>query len=120
VGLGSSTIYDSVILVDALNGNSETLVRLEQDDCRAISTVTRTEVLTGTKNDLEHINTLALLDGFQAIPVTTEIADLAAALRKQFRLKTADAIIYATARSLGVPLVTRDTGFPDEADVVKI
>ncbi len=120
MGLKPGTVYDSVILIDALNGDATAQARLDADDMRSISTVTRTEVLTGTKNDLAHVNTLALLDGFEAIPVTNEIADLAADLRREFRLKTADAIIYATARTLGVSLVTRDKAFPDEADVVGV
>jgi predicted nucleic acid-binding protein len=120
MGLKPGTVYDSVILIDALNGDATSQLRLDEEDARSISTVTRTEVLTGTKTELAHINTLALLDGFDAIAVTNDIADLAADLRKQYRLKTADAIIYATARVLGVSLVTRDKAFPDVADVVRI
>jgi predicted nucleic acid-binding protein len=111
-------LYDSVVLIDALNGDDAARTRLDEDDKPIISTVTRTEVLAGGRDPQSTTNILALIEGCENIPVTTEIADLAAELRKQFRLKTADAIIYATAKMLGATLVTRDKAFPDEADVV--
>jgi predicted nucleic acid-binding protein len=113
-------VYDSVMLIDALNGDDAACIRLDDDDKPIISTVTRTEVLTGGKSSKQVSQIIALIDGCENIPVTNEIADLAADLRKQYKLKTADAIIYATARTLGVQLVTRDKAFPEAVDVVQI
>jgi predicted nucleic acid-binding protein len=113
-------VYDSVILIDALNGDDAARIRLDEDDKPIISTVTRTEVLTGGNDSKQVTQIIALIDGCENIPVTSDIADLAADLCKKYKLKTADAIIYATARSLGVSLVTRDRAFPDEADVMWI
>ncbi len=116
----SGAVFDSVILIDSLNGNHEARDRLKQTNERAISVITRTEVLAGVRSDMDHTSAIAALSSCENIPVTNEIADLAADLRKQYKLKTADAIIYATARALGVSLVTWDKAFPDETDVVQV
>jgi predicted nucleic acid-binding protein len=113
-------LYDSVILIDAINDRNQMQSRIGRDADRAISVVTRTEVLTGVRSDEDRAIVTAMLDSCENIPVTEDIATLAAELRQHHRLKTADAIIYATARILGVQLVTRDTGFPDETDVVRV
>jgi predicted nucleic acid-binding protein len=118
--MGLGAVYDSVILIDSLNDRSNMNNRVGLDADRKISVITRTEILTGIFSDEDKVIAGAMLDSCVNIPVTEDIANLAAALRRQFRLKTPNAIIYATARILGVPLVTRDTGFPDEADVVRI
>jgi predicted nucleic acid-binding protein len=120
MGLSEGAVYDSVILIDALNDRANMSARIGRDSDRKISVITRTEVMTGIHDDDVRLLATAMIQSCENIPVTNEIADLAAELRQQYRLKTADALIYATARILGVPLVTRDTGFPDEADVVKV
>jgi predicted nucleic acid-binding protein len=114
------TIYDSVILIDFLKNDKAAVARLRADTRRAISVVTRTEVLAGTRHEHEHMTAIALIEACENILVSEDIADLAAELRKQFRLMTADAIIYATAKMLGAKLVTRDKAFPDEVDVVHV
>jgi predicted nucleic acid-binding protein len=118
--MGLGAVFDSVILIDSLNGVEAARAKLRSFPDRAISVISRTEVLTGTKTEADEINAGAMLDSCVNIPVTEDIANLAAVLSREFRLKTPDAIIYATARVLGVPLVTRDEGFPDEADVVRV
>jgi predicted nucleic acid-binding protein len=45
------------------------------------------------------------------VPMDTRIALLAAELHRQYKLATADAIIYATAQELGADLLTCDTHF---------
>jgi predicted nucleic acid-binding protein len=118
--MGLGAVYDSVILIDAINDRNQMQTRIGLDADRTISVITRTEVLTGVNNDEDQIIACAMLDSCENIPVTEDIANLAAELRRQYRLKTPDAIIYATARTLGISLVTRDTGFPDETDVVRV
>jgi predicted nucleic acid-binding protein len=115
-----SSVYDSVILIDALNDVSNLSAPIGLDAHRVISVITRTEVLAGIKSDSERTAANLMLESCINIPVSEEISDLAAELRKQFRLKTADAIVYATAKVLGATLVTRDKAFPDEADVVRV
>lgn len=102
--------FDSVILIDLLNGRSDARLLAESVDARLrlISIVTRTEVLTGARSDAEWQRACAVLDRFVQVETTGAIADAAARLRQQHRLKTPDAIIAATAAAHGVPLFTRD------------
>jgi len=52
------------------------------------------------------------------MPLDTTLALLAADLHREFRLATADAIVYATARLLGAELLTCDRHFEGLPDVV--
>lgn len=52
------------------------------------------------------------------VPMDTHIALLAAELHRQYKLATADAIIYATAQELGADLLTCDTHFEKLPGVV--
>ncbi|MBA3590658.1 type II toxin-antitoxin system VapC family toxin [Methylibium sp.] len=45
------------------------------------------------------------------VPLDTAIALLAADLHREYKLATADAVVYATARQLGADLVTCDAHF---------
>jgi predicted nucleic acid-binding protein len=45
------------------------------------------------------------------VPLDTRIALLAADLHRQFKLATADAVVYATAREHGADLLTCDSQF---------
>lgn len=51
------------------------------------------------------------------VPLDTEIALLAAELHREFKLATADAIVYATARQQGAELLTCDAHFEKLPDV---
>jgi predicted nucleic acid-binding protein len=118
--MGVKHVFDSVILIDSLNGNQAAFVRLRDSHDRYISVIARTEILTGTFEQADRENAIDALDSCQNVPVSQDIADLAADLRQQYRLKTADALVYATARTLGAKLVTRDKAFPDEADIEQL
>ncbi|MCD9008047.1 type II toxin-antitoxin system VapC family toxin [Luteimonas sp. XNQY3] len=52
------------------------------------------------------------------VPLDTTIALLAADLHREYRLATADAIVYATARCVGVDLLTCDSHFENLPGVV--
>lgn len=51
------------------------------------------------------------------IPLDTGIALLAADMHNQYKLTTADAVVYATAQSKGAALLTCDAHFAKLADV---
>ncbi|WP_127478005.1 type II toxin-antitoxin system VapC family toxin [Sulfurivermis fontis] len=51
-------------------------------------------------------------------PLDTQVALLAADLHRQYKLATADAIVYATAQQLGADLLTCDTHFENLPGVV--
>jgi predicted nucleic acid-binding protein len=52
------------------------------------------------------------------VPLDTAIAQLAADLQRQFKLATADAIVYATAQKHGAELLTCDEHFKGLAGAV--
>lgn len=52
------------------------------------------------------------------VPLDTAIALLAADLHRDYKLATADAIVYATARRVGAELLTCDAHFEGLPDVV--
>jgi predicted nucleic acid-binding protein len=82
------------------------------------STITITEILTkpyGTVEEQDVSYTYDLLTGYPNltwVPVDLEVAHIAARLRAEYRLKTADALQVATAFHSGATaLVTNDATF---------
>lgn len=61
---------------------------------------------------------VALTEQGRVVPLDSALALLAADLALEHRLAAADAIIYATSRHVGVPLVTADHHFSGLPDVI--
>ena len=102
-------LLDSVILIDHCNGiEAATRFLAEHGRACALSVITRAEVLAGFDDDAMEL-ALELLDQFPALPITTEIADIAARLRRSERWKLPDALQAAVAIRHGLALVTRNT-----------
>ncbi|MCL2329321.1 MAG: type II toxin-antitoxin system VapC family toxin [Bacteroidetes bacterium] len=59
--------------------------------------------------EVENIKTL--LAGFPVIPISNTIKEIAIDLKQKYSIKTPDAIIAATAQSLGLTFITADKGF---------
>jgi len=109
-------LLDTVILVDHFTGRpSATRWLLEVLSRRqaVISVITRAEALAGG-NDAQRHQVSAFLDEWECLPITPEVADLAAELRREHRWKLPDAFQAALARHHGLRLATRNTrDFPD-------
>lgn len=102
-------LLDSVIVIDHFNGiGAATRFLAENGGQCALSVITRAEALAGFTDETEPL-ALELLDNFQTLPVTREIADVAARLRRTERWKLPDAIQAAVALQHELTLVTRDT-----------
>ena len=102
-------LLDSVILIDHFNGVTAATEYLRQNWTSAsVSVIMRAEVLTGFQ---VHRETLAkqLLDRFPTLPAAADDADLAAALRRQYRWKLPDAFQAAIAVNHRLKLATRNT-----------
>lgn len=106
--VGSSVLLDTNILIDYLCGVDQARIELEHSSDRAISIVTWMEVMVGTIPENEG-QTRAFLATFRTLPVTSEVAERAVALRRQRKLKLPDAIIQATAETADRVLVTRNS-----------
>lgn len=102
------TLLDTNILIDYLNGLEPAKVELDRYKDKAISLVTWMEVMVGSSTTTEGI-IRGFLAGFTSLPINENVATLAVKLRKSYRIKLPDAIIWATAQANGRILVTRNT-----------
>jgi predicted nucleic acid-binding protein len=100
-------LFDTNVLIDFLQGRPEAAAELERWDDRAISIVNWMEVMVGATEALA-AQTGDFLGGFRLILVDEPIAALAVDLRRRYRLKLPDAIVWASARQNDRVLVTRD------------
>ena len=102
-------LLDSVIVIDHLNGiDAATSFLGVHGDDSAISIITWAEVLAGC-DDAQEASVRSLLSHFPTLPLTLEVADLAASLRKSERIKLPDAFQAAVAIEHDLILVTRNT-----------
>ncbi len=102
-------VFDTNILIDYLNGVSSAREEFQRFQLRQISVISYIEVMVGAENCGEESLLESFLATFEIIGVTTEIAKESIFLRRQFRLKIPDAIVYATAKVQGCLLVSRNT-----------
>ena len=112
-------VFDTNILIDYLNGIQHASQELARYPAAAISTITWIEVMAGAEGRGEEKAIRSFLSRFRPIAVDRPLAEAAFMLRRQHRIRLPDAIIWATARSEGTLLITRNTkDFPeDEADI---
>jgi predicted nucleic acid-binding protein len=101
-------LVDTNILIDHLNGITKATREITRSKDAAISAITWIEVMTGAASTEEEAILRALLSNFRCLEITREVAERAAVIRRQKRIKMPDAIILATAEVGGRQLVTRN------------
>jgi hypothetical protein len=101
-------VFDTNILIDYLNGIEAAQKELSQYRDRQISVITFIEVMVGAKESEEEKAIRGFLASFEVVELSAEIAQETISLRKSLRLKVPHAIVYATARSQGCILVSRN------------
>ncbi|ROH85999.1 type II toxin-antitoxin system VapC family toxin [Stagnimonas aquatica] len=74
--------------------------------------------LTRERGEEEADQLIAYTQKCQIVPLDTRIALLAAEMHRQYRLATADAIVYATARDQAADLLSCDSHFEKLPGVV--
>ena len=109
MGKPVKAVFDTNILVDYLNGVEAAKDELARYSTRLISVITFIEVMVGCKDAEEEKAVRGFLATLDVLDVSAEIAEEAVSLRQRFRLKIPDAIVYATARTQGCILVSRNT-----------
>jgi predicted nucleic acid-binding protein len=109
VGKPVKAVFDTNILVDYLKGVRAAKEELDRYRVRQISIITFIEVMVGAENAAEESAIRGFLATFEVLELSAEIAQEAISIRKELRLKIPDAIVYATARTQGCMLVTRNT-----------
>ena len=101
-------MLDSVILIDHFNGVAAATDYLSAHYADAVvSVITRAEVLTGFEQRAAG-KAARFLDCFPTLGIDQQIADLAAALRRDHGWKLPDAFQAAIAKQHGLKLVTRN------------
>ncbi len=103
-----SELFDTNILIDHLNGVDKATREIRRSRDPAISVITWIEVMTGAASPSEEAILRAFLSNFHYLEMTREVAERAALIRRQKRIKMPDAIILATAEAAARQLVTRN------------
>jgi len=102
-------LFDTNIVIDALNGLPEADAEYLRYDRVLISLITWMEVLIGEPEDDSRVRDF-LRTYFEVVPVDFAIAERAIQIRRQYRrIRLPDAIIWATAQVSDAILVTRNT-----------
>ena len=113
--MSTLTIVDTDILIDAARQVREAvdcLDQIERISALAISVVTEMELLIGCQNKTEQCNTEHFLQRFHVLRPNENAGDQAVELLRQYRLSHGllipDAMIAATAMTLGLPLISKN------------
>ncbi|GLQ58135.1 type II toxin-antitoxin system VapC family toxin [Devosia nitrariae] len=113
-------LFDTNILVDFLSAVPQAREELDRYNRKAISIITWMEVLVGARADVEAA-THEFLSGFDIVPLDDSVAGRAVELRRDYRLKLPDAVIWASADVHSMLLVTRDSkDFPVDAPGIRV
>lgn len=102
-------VFDTNIVIDALNGVADADTEYNRYDRVLISRITWMEVLIGAQsNDDAQVRDF-LETHFQIVPLDLVVSENAVQLRRLHRIRLPDAIIWATAKAYDAVLVTRNT-----------
>jgi len=108
---GKDLLIDTNILVYFFEGRDGARELLEEKNLY-VSSITVIELLgyAGLSSEQENL-IRSFLDLCIIVELDESIRERTIALRKQYSIKTPDAIIAATALELSIPLATADRGF---------
>ena len=104
-----NAVLDTNIVIDLLHGVPEALREINRYKVHHISVVTWMEILAGARSPGDELDLRRTLASLQVIPLQEPIAEEAVRLRREHKIRLPDAIIWATARTQGLLLVTRNS-----------
>jgi predicted nucleic acid-binding protein len=104
-------LFDTNVLIDYLQGSDPARSEIQRYEQAAISIVTWMEVMVGA-GEQETAPIRAFLSRFDLVELDEAVAEEAISLRRLHRMRLPDAIVWASARTRHMLLVTRDKGFP--------
>ncbi|MDQ7001051.1 MAG: type II toxin-antitoxin system VapC family toxin [Mariprofundus sp.] len=114
-------LFDTNILIDYLNGIEAAKTELALYESPAISSITWIEVMVGARSEDEEVRLRAFLNRFRIVPVSGEVAERAVELRRQYRMRLPDAMIWASALCESCLLISRNTrDFPPDHPGVRV
>ena len=120
-------VVETNVLIDFLQGVPAAADELERYDAVEVSVISLAELLVGAADEAASASAHAvaeravdtLIGACEVVPVDEAIAREAAFLRHAARVRLPYALIWATARTRGSLLVTRDEGLPADAPEVR-
>ena len=113
-------LFDTNILIDYLLNFEEARAEIGRYARGAISVISWMEVMSGTRPETED-GTRRFLDRFERIDIDAGIAERAAEIRRQRRIKLPDAVIWASAIEQQLLLVSRNSkDFPADDPAIRI
>ncbi|MCL5428839.1 MAG: type II toxin-antitoxin system VapC family toxin [Chloroflexi bacterium] len=116
----TDAVFDTNIVIDALNGTAEADAEYGGYEHVLISHITWMEVLIGAEGDDTELRDF-LEKRFGLVPLDAAVAEEAVRLRRKYRIRLPDAIIWASARVSDAILVTRNNrDFKPEWDGIRI
>ena len=101
-------VFDTNIVIDLLTGRRDAAQLYQSCDRTVISRIVWMEVLIGAAEDDADVRAF-LRSNFEVYPIDETLADTAIELRRSYRLKLPDALVWATALELSGVLYTRNT-----------
>ncbi|WOB45250.1 type II toxin-antitoxin system VapC family toxin [Thermoleptolyngbya oregonensis NK1-22] len=110
---GVKLLLDTNFIIGLVKGNVQVANLLQDrsinlEQC-AYSFITRIELLSyPTITDAEVRAITSILNAMEYLPMTQTIEDMTIKIRRQYKLKTPDAIIAATVKVMSLELLTLD------------
>jgi predicted nucleic acid-binding protein len=104
-----NALIDSDVLLDFLDGYAPAGPELTRYRERCISIISWIDVMAGARTAADEDTRRGFLDHFHIVPLTQRVAEEAVTLRRQYRLKLPDAVIWASAITENCLLVSRNT-----------
>lgn len=101
-------VFDTNIVIDALNGREEVEDEYKRYERVLISLITWMEVMVGEERNEKEVREF-LESAFEVTPVDSFVAEHAVKLRRKYRIRLPDAMIWGTAQCYQAVLVTRNT-----------
>ncbi len=120
----AARVVDTSVWIEWLTGSALGKRLLKEMPARAeciVPTIVQLELAKWLAREVgedEADRVIAYTQKCVVVPLDTTIALLAAGLHRTHKLATADAIVYATARSHNVALLTCDAHFEGVPDVI--
>jgi predicted nucleic acid-binding protein len=101
-----NAVIDTNVFVDLAQRSEAAAQELERYDRLLVSRITWIEFLVGARNQDEEDRRRAIFHDVEVVEMDGTVAAETILIRKNTRLKLPDAIIWATARTQGLILVT--------------
>jgi len=102
------SLFDTNIVIDYARGIEEAKKVIGACPLRFISIITWSEFLVGIPLERMEQAESFLDENFEILPIDMEISKQAIIIRKNYKMKLPDALIYASAQVADIPLVTRN------------